>query len=110
MTHDCCQLKKLKSLPPPALHVTRGCVSLKFRLKHFFTGITSEPAPLGGGGVMGGTKGDLLSSFDMFAHSRLAYSNTTEGSTYEDNRQEQGSSLTSALLRQPQPEPVPTNQ
>lgn len=48
--------------------------------------------------------------FDMFAHSRLAYSTTTEGSTYEDNLPEQGTSLASALHRQPQPEPIPANQ
>lgn len=44
--------------------------------------------------------------FDMFASSRLAYSNT-DGSTYEDNIQEQGTSIASALHRLPQPEPAP---
>lgn len=42
----------------------------------------------------------------MFAQSRLAYS--TGGSTYEDNIQQQGTSIASALHRQPQPDP-PTN-
>ena len=43
--------------------------------------------------------------FDMFAQSRLAYSNTG-GSTYDDNLQEQAPSLSSAVHRQPQPEPT----
>jgi hypothetical protein len=59
-------------------------------------GISSQPQP---------EHPNLQSDeFDMFAQSRMAYS--TGGSTYEDNLQEQGTSIASALNRLPQPPAV----